>query len=225
VVRSLESITKESNVYYYKLEKGKYISLIDTPGLSDTMKLKNPEIDNIHLEQIQKVISRYNIRIKGILFLVNFQNERFDANEQETLLKYYQIFPLKRFWKNIIIIFTHYYHDPDGDDENEMKEARDKSNWEFFKNLLENLKDVSDVINYKDLNIKYFNSFCPIKKPSHKKKNILVRNELEIELVKLMSYLPLFLKIEIITITDFKIEDKVTNKKFLTKIELIWLLI
>lgn len=119
------------------------------------------------------------------------------------------------------IIFTHYYHDPDGDDENEMKEAPDKSNLEIFKNLLENLKDVSDVINYKDLNIKYFNSFCPIKKPSHKKKNILVRNELEIELVKLMSYLPLFLKIEIITITDFKIEDKVTNKKFLTKIELI----
>jgi len=29
-----------------------------------------------------------------------------------------------------------------------------------------------------------------------------------------MSYPPLFLKIEIITITDFKIEDKVTNKKF-----------
>jgi len=175
VVRSLESITKESNVYYYKLEKGKYISLIDTPGLSDTMKLKNPEIDNIHLEQIQKVISRYNIRIKGILSLVNFQNERFNADEQEALLKYYQIFPLKRFWKNIIIIFTHYYHDPDGDDENEMKEARDKSNWEFFKNLLENLKDVSDVINYKDLNIKYFNSFYPIKKPSHKKKNISVK--------------------------------------------------
>ena len=72
MVRSLESITKESNVYYYKLEKGKYISLIDTQGVSDTMKLKNPEIDNIHLEQIQKVISRYNIHIKGILFLVNF---------------------------------------------------------------------------------------------------------------------------------------------------------
>lgn len=63
------------------------------------MKLKNPEIDNIHLEQIQKVISRYNICIKGILFLVNFQNERFDADKQEALLKYYQIFPLKSFGK------------------------------------------------------------------------------------------------------------------------------
>ena len=132
MVRSLEAITKESTVYYYKLEKGKYISLIDTPGLSDTKKLKNPEIDNIHLDQIQIIISLNNIGIKGILFLVNFQNERFDADEQEALLKYNQIFPLKRFWKNIIIIFTHYYHDPDGNDEKEMKEARNKSNEENF---------------------------------------------------------------------------------------------
>ena len=78
------------------------VSLVDTSELNETMKLKNPEIDNIQLDQIQKVISWYNIRIKGILFLVNFQNERFDADEQEALLKYNQIFPLKRFWKNII---------------------------------------------------------------------------------------------------------------------------
>jgi hypothetical protein len=102
-----------------------------------------------------------------------------------------------------------------------MKEARDKSNGEIFKKLMEKVKNVSDVINYKDLNIKYFYSFCPIKKPSQEKENILVRNELEIELVKLMSYPPLFSKIEIITITDFKIEDKVTKQKFLAKIELI----
>lgn len=164
------------------------------------MKLKNPEIDNIHLNQIQEVISQNNIRIKGILFLVNFQNERFNADEQEALLKYNQIFPLKWFWKNNIIIFTHYYHDPDGDDEKEMKEARDKSNGEIFKKLMEKVKDVSNVINYKDLNIKYFNSFCPIKKPSQEEENILVRNELEIELVKLMSYPPLFSKIEIINL-------------------------
>ena len=49
MVISLEAITKESTVYYYKFEKGKYISLIDTPGLSDTMKLKNLEIDNIYI--------------------------------------------------------------------------------------------------------------------------------------------------------------------------------
>ena len=184
------------------------VSLVDTSELNETMKLKNPEIDNIQLDQIQKVISRYNIRIKGILFLVNFQNERFDADEQEALLKYNQIFPLKRFWKNIIIIFTHYYHDPDGDDKKEMKEVRDKSNGEIFKKLMEKVKDVSDVINYKDLNIKYFNSFCPIKKPSRGKKNILVGNELENELVKLMFYPPLFSKIEIITITVLKLRIK-----------------
>jgi len=105
-----------------------------------------------------------------------------------------------------------------------MKEVRDKSNGEIYKKLIQKVKDVSDVINYKDLNIKYFNSFCPIKKPSQGKESILVRNKLEIELVKLMLYPPLFSKIEIITITDFKIEDKITKQKFLAKIELIWII-
>lgn len=219
--RSSEAVTQESTIYYYKLENGKCISLVDTPGLSDTRKTNEPDIDNIHLNQIQLVISQSNVHIKGILFLVNFQNERFDSDEQEALLKYNQLFPLKRFWKNIIIIFTHYYHDPDGDNEEEMKEARDKSNGEIFTKLMDQVKDVSDVIDYKDLNTKYFNSFSPIKKPSQAQKNILVRNELEIELDKLISYPPLFSKIEIITISNFKIKEKENNKKFLAEIEVI----
>ena len=143
--RSLEAVTQESSVYFYKLETGKCISIVDTPGLSDTRMINDPNIDNIHLDQIEKVISTHKIYIKGILFLVNFQNERFDSDEQEALLKYNQLFPLKRFWKNIIIIFTHYYHDPDGDDEDEMKAARDKSNGEIFQKLMEKVRDVSDV--------------------------------------------------------------------------------
>jgi GTPase Era involved in 16S rRNA processing len=219
--RSSEAVTQKSTIYYYKLENGKCISLVDTPGLSDTRKTNKPDIDNIHLNQIQLVISQSNVHIKGILFLVNFQNERFDSDEQEALLKYNQLFPLKRFWKNIIIIFTHYYHDPDGDNEEEMKEARDKSNGEIFTKLMDQVKDVSDVIDYKDLNTKYFNSFSPIKKPSQEQKNKLVRNELEIELDKLISYPPLFSKIEIITISNFKIKEKENNKKFLAEIEVI----
>ena len=219
--RSLEAVTQETTVYYYKLENGKCISIVDTPGLSDTRMIKDPNIDNIHLDQIEKAISKENIHIKGILFLVNFQNERFDADEQEALLKYNQLFPLKRFWKNIIIIFTHYYHDPDGDDEEEMKVARDKSNAAIFEKLMERVKEVSDIIDYSQLNTKYFNSFSPIKKDSQIKKNIKVRDELEIELDKLISSPPLFTKIEIITVSNFKIEDKEQNKKYLAEIEVV----
>ena len=219
--RSSEAVTQESSVYYYKLENGKCISIVDTPGLSDTRKIKDENIDNIHLDQIEKVISNNNIHIKGILFLVNFQNERFDSDEQEALLKYNQLFPLKRFWQNIIIIFTHYYHDPDGDDEDEMKAARDKSNGDIFKNLMEKVKDVSDVIDYQNLNTKYFNSFSPIKKESQIQKNIQVRDELEIELNKLISSPALFSKIEIISVSNFKMEDKEQNKKYLAEIEVV----
>ena len=97
-----KAVTKESKAYYYKLENGKCITLVDTPGLSDASKIENKEIDNIHLDGITKVISEQNIHIKGILFLVNFQNERFDADEQEALLKYNEVFPLKKFWQNLI---------------------------------------------------------------------------------------------------------------------------
>ena len=219
--RSLKAVTTDSKVYYYKLENGQCICLIDTPGLSDTSKLTNKDIDNIHLEQIEKVISKEKIHVKGILFLVNFQNERFDADEQDALLKYNELFPLRRFWKNIIIIFTHHFADPDGDNETEMKEARDKSNGEIFTKLMEKVKNVSDVINYSELNTKYFNSYSPVKKDNQRLKNIKVRDELEVELNKLILSPPLFSKIEIISVKNYKIEDKENGKKYLSEIEVI----
>ena len=69
VERSLNSVTQESTVYYYKTQNGKCISLIDTPGLSDSNTLDKINIDFIHLENITEVISKENIRLKGILFL------------------------------------------------------------------------------------------------------------------------------------------------------------
>lgn len=219
--RQMEAVTQNSTVYYYKLENGKCISIIDTPGLSDTAKIKNPNVDSEHLKEIEMAINKENIHIKGILFLVNFQNERFDSDEQEALLKYNQLFPLKRFWKNIIVIFTHHFADPDGDSEIEMKQARDKSNGDIFSNLMNKVKDVSDVINYKDLNTKYFNSYSPVKTDKQKLKNIKVRDELEVELNKLILYPALFSKIEIIRVSNYKIEDKTNNKKFLAEIEVI----
>lgn len=68
VERTLKSVTKHSKIYYYKLENGECICLIDTSGLSDCSKLDNKNIDNINLEGITKVISDQKIHIKGILF-------------------------------------------------------------------------------------------------------------------------------------------------------------
>ena len=219
--RSLKSVTQHSTVYYYKLENGKCITLVDTPGLSDANKIENKEIDNIHLDGITKVISEQNIHIKGILFLVNFQNERFDADEQEALLKYNEVFPLKKFWQNLIVIFTHHFADPDGDDEEEMKSNRDKSNGEIFCKIMDKVKNVSDVIDYKGLKIKYFNSYSPEKNEKQKKKNVKVRDELEIVLDNLIQSEPLFSRVEIVHSKNYKMKDEKTGQLYLAEVQII----
>ena len=40
-----------------------------------------------------------------------------------------------------------------------MKESRSVSNGEIFESLMEKVKGVSDTISYKDLKIKYCNSY------------------------------------------------------------------
>ena len=219
--RSLTSVTNSSKVFYYKTKSGKCISLVDTPGLSDSNTLENKDIDLIHLNNITQVITRENIRLKGILFLVNFQNERFDADEQNALLRYNQLFPLKRFWQNMIIIFTHHFGDPDGDSKEDMKENRDESNGKIFENLMEKVKEVSDVINYRDLNIKYFNSYSPVKNDKQKKKNLKVKEELEIELDELSKTDPLFSQIEVIHSKNQIMIDEKSGKKYMVELEII----
>lgn len=218
---SSESVSTRACAYYYRLKNNKYIALIDTPGLSDTKKLTNENIDNDHLNDIIKVISEENIQLKGILFLVNFQSERFDCDEQNTLLKYNLLFPVKKFWKNLIVVFTHYYPDPDGDDVEEMKSERDKSNGEIFTRLMEKVKNISNPIDYKQLKIKYINSHFPIKKADQKTKNMKVREELEEEFNKLIDSKPLFSQVEIMRITNYRIDDKEAGKQYLAEVQVI----
>ena len=157
VGRTAERVTTESCAYYYRLENRKCITIIDTPGLRNEEDQNN----DMHLNGIIKFICNENIQLKGILFLTNFQNERFDSDEQEALLKYNKLFPLRRFWKNLIVIFTHYFGDPDGDDVETMKYQMDKSNYKIFSRLMDKVKEVSDTIDYKQLRTKYFNSYFP----------------------------------------------------------------
>lgn len=200
------SVTQQSQVYYYRLENGKCISLVDTPGLSDS-DITNENIDKIHLKDIEKTIKEEKIHIKGILFLVNFQMERFDSSEQEALLNYNQIFPLKNFWNHLIVVFTHWFPDPNGDTVEEMIQSRNESNGIIFSKLMDKVKDVSDVINYKDLRIKYFNSYCPVKKDIQKKNNTKNKEETETLLDDLIQKEPLFCQIEIVHVKNNIIKE------------------
>ena len=44
-----------------------------------------------------------------------------------------------------------------------MRQSRDESNRIIFSKLMDKVKNVSDVINYKELRIKYYNSYSPVK--------------------------------------------------------------
>ena len=199
VKKDSSSVTQETTVYYYKLKSGKMITILDTPGLMDTNSIKDPNVDNIHLDEIRKKVFEENVQVKGIIFLVNFQSERFDRSEQEALINYNRIFPLKDFWKHIIVVFTHYFGDPDGDTAEEMKISRDESNRKILGEIMERIKEVSLVINYNDLITKYFNSYSPVKHPKQEFKNNRNRDELGEILEQIAGKDPLFTKIEIVT--------------------------
>jgi hypothetical protein len=215
------AVTKKSQVYYLKLNDGRYISLVDTPRLSypDIVCNEKKDLDNIHLKGIDEKISEEKIHIKRILFLVNFQLERFDESEQRALISYNQIFLLKRFWKHLIVIFTHDYSDPNGDTPDEMRQSRDESNSLIFSKLMEKVKNVSDVIDYKELRIKYYNSYSPVKNENQKIQNSKNKEDLEIILNDLSQKEPLFCHIEVKRINNEKIEEN--GKKYLIDYETI----
>lgn len=214
VKRSLKAVTSKVAFYYYKLQKNnKMITIIDSPGLEDTSKIIDKNIDNVHLDEIKNVVSQNHIQLKGILFLVNFQSERFDSSESNALINYNKIFPLPKFWEYILIIFTHYFCDPDGETVDEMKEERDSSNGEIFSNIMNNVKEVSVAIEYSKLKTKFLNSYCPASKDKQKIKNEKNRKELEDSLNEFCEKQPLISKIEILTIKNHYFKENGKNYK------------
>ena len=222
VEKSANSCTQISSVYYYKMKNGKSVCLIDTPGLSDSKKTEQENIDKMHLEGITSIISKEKVHIKGILFLVNFQCERFDADEQKALLEYNRIFPLKDFWKSLVVIYTHFFADADEDKtEEELKQERDVSNGELFSKLMEKVKKVSLPISYNDLQKKYFNSHSDPNNEKKKKRNNKNRQELEVIFNELCQNEPLFNRVEIKHIKNHKWKDEKDGKEYIGEVEII----
>ena len=192
VGRSAVVITEESKAYNYTLKNRKNITIIDTPGIV----CNDPYLDEnkLHTEnELKEFINKEKIKIKGLLFLVDFQKELFDSTEQEALLTLNQMFPFKAFWNYILIIFTHYFTMPYMTEEKKEEELRnrDKNNQEIFNKLMDRIKNVSDKIDYNQIKKKYFNCCWPIKNERMTKNNDKARNELEEELEKFTNMNPL----------------------------------
>lgn len=171
---------------------------------------------------IKKCNKKNKIHVRGILFLSNFQIERFGADEQKTLCKYNKIFPLKKFWEHIIFIYTHYYGDAEGGiSAEEVKLLREKSNSEIFQQIMERVKNVSNVIKYNQLDIKYINLYFPLKKEIQKNNNKKYINELEESLTKLNEKEHLFCRIEICHYKNYRYQKEEDKKFYIGEVEVI----
>ena len=120
----------------------------------------------------------------------------------------------------MIIIYTHFYADPYGTEtEEDMKIMRNESNKEIFSKIMEKIKEVSEVIEYDNLIIKYFNSFTEPKNDIQKIKNNENRNDLQKTLNNLSESEPLFHQVEIKHIKNHKWEEE--GKKYFGEVEII----
>lgn len=120
------------------------------------------------------------------------QNERFDFSEQNTLIEYNGIFPMKDFWRRIILIFTHYYGDPEGDTKEEIEERSLECFIQIIKRIMEKIKNVFDPEEFQDLNRKYINIYSKAKNDKQIKSNLPIRNNLLLKIYKYIKYSPMF---------------------------------
>ena len=208
----LKAETDKSCCYYIKENidnKYIYFCIIDTPGLFDT---RGRETDQQHKKELMKLISDENLKIKGLLFLSNFQLERFDASEQYTMIDYNKIFPLKDFWNRMIFIFTHYYGDPNGETKEEMRNSYNTTRYKLLKNLMMRVEKVSNPVQLKDLNFKYINIYTTKLNEQKIKNNLEIRKEIITEIMKYIYLKPMFSKLQIFTFENYQLEK---NDSFL----------
>ena len=214
---SSKSETNTTTPYYIKekrQDKYIYFCIIDTPGLYDT---NGVEVDDNQKKEIVKTISIQKIKIKGLLFLTNFQNERFDASEQISLIEYNSIFPLQDFWKHLIIVFTHYYGDPDGDSKEEIQQRSKKVLSHIISTIMNKVKNISDPISFEELNSQYINIYSRPRNDNHLKNNKEIRKCLISEIEKYIDLNPMFNKIQIFHFEKYEI---MPNDKFIYDFDL-----
>ena len=202
-----KSETKISSYYCIKEEinsKKICFSIIDTPGLYDSDVLQNDEkIKN----NTKELIAKENLKIKGILFLSNFQNERFDYSEIDSLFQYNAFFPLKNFWDHIILIFTHYYGDPDGDTKEEMRDQSIDNLSFLFSKLMDRIKEVSTPKKFIELERIYVNIHSRIKNEKHIKDNEVYRKQILAKIYQYSELEPMYNKYCVFNFNNIESEN------------------
>jgi hypothetical protein len=81
------------------------IFIIDTPGLNDS---NGSEQDAQNINTMNEYI-RKNPRIKGIIILLKFTDNRITGSVKDSLKAFADMFPMNEFWSHVIFILSHFY--------------------------------------------------------------------------------------------------------------------
>ena len=143
-----KSCTKEIKLKcFYNQENQVKVSIIDTPGLSDSDGDDNKIIDDMKNFLLKSDISRIN----AILIVISIQETRMDQSLKNLLEEICKIFPLKNFWEHVIIIWTHY-----SGSENKKRRLEQKAQ-NFSEEFNELTKDINKRHNLNINTIEKFN--------------------------------------------------------------------
>ena len=212
---STKSCTKEIKLKcFFNHENQAKISIIDTPGLSDSDGDDNKIIDDMKKYLIKPDIPRINT----ILIVISIQENRMDQSLKKLIEEICKIFPLKNFWEHAIIIWTHYIGT-----KNQKKKLEEKAQNNFAKEFIELTKDINERHNL-NIDIKdKFNMIFNEYDYEEVDKEVIAKNKAETtnninKIICLMKNMnPLYAEVKpIIKKVELKEENQIGKFKLMT---------
>lgn len=100
-----DSCTVKASSYECHFQNFNY-TVIDTPGFLDT---KGEQQDKLNLQYLKDYLSSSVYNIKGIIIILNFQDNKFLKYHEKSLKKIIGLIPLPNFWDYVTIFFSHTY--------------------------------------------------------------------------------------------------------------------
>ena len=138
------------------------IFIIDTPGLNDS---NGSEQDAQNINTMNEYI-RKNPRIKGIIILLKFTDNRITGSVKDSLKAFADMFPMNEFWYHVIFILSHFYANTPEEKER-RKEKLLRNYKKEIREIMKQTKIVHPNFNIPE-DIKIF--FCELKNPNEETK-------------------------------------------------------
>ena len=138
------------------------IFIIDTPGLNDS---NGPEQDERNIELMNDFIKK-NPRIKGIIILLKFTDNRLTGSVKKSLKIFCNMFPMNNFWNHVIIVLSHFYANNNEEKQKRKTELIKHYKQEFITIMNQSKIEHPNFILPSSINI----YFCELKNPNEETK-------------------------------------------------------